>query len=86
MCRAGDCRFIRKLQKVFSDNLKSSRILPQQLGRYIGLDSSTKVLTSDEVLSEVTIRSMIVHHLVRGSIHGSFREAFFLKKRVLDLF
>lgn len=86
MCRAGDCRFIRKLQKVSSNNLISSRILPRKLGRYIGLDSLVKVLTSNEVLSEFTTGSIIMHHLVRGSIHGSFREAFFLKKHVLDLF
>lgn len=61
-----------------SDNLTSSRILSWKLGKRFVFASSTIILTSDRVLGELLLGSMIVNHLVRGPRYGPFREA--LKK------
>ena len=68
------------------DNLISLRAHPRKLGRYFDFANLVKILTSDGVLGEFTIGSIMMHHLVRGPGYGYFREALFLNKHVLALF
>lgn len=86
MYQSGNFRFIRKVQKMSSDNLISFRVHPQKLGRCIGFVSLVKILTPNGVLSEFTIESIMMHHLVRGPRYGYFRKTLFLNKHVLGLF
>ena len=61
-----------------SDNLTSSRIFSQKLGKHFGFASLAMILTSDRVLGELILGSMMMNHLVRGLRYGPFRKAFLL--------